>query len=618
VRPLPLVIGTALALTSGWALAQKAPESLLPPGFDEPAPKPAPPPRAEPAPMPRPTASAPPAASSTPVVQPLPGAELPPAPSVAAVAAAQKLPPIEELEKMSPEQLEEALDLKPKFDIPPAARRAMQRVGILDESEGGLSPTSLAGQDASLVRAALAGNKGMVVSRWGHILLRRALASRLDAPVAMNPADFTALRAQLLVRMGEGEAARALVQDIDTGNYTPDLTRAAFDAYLATGDITGICPVIALHGGAVSDPQWDMAKAICIAFQGDGNAALSHLDRTLRQGKQPRIDVLLAQKYAGAAGKARRAVTIEWDDVEGMTPWRYGLAMAVGLQPPDSLMRRAGPGYDYIAATAPMLGLAARAGAADRAGAAGILSSQAMVDLYSQIYAADDITGDWADRASALRDAYVAADPAARLTAMQRLWSGTNGLEQRYSRQVLTAYAAARLPIDAGLVDHAADLIASMLAAGLDANAMRWADQAEVGSEAWALLVLAAPVRSQPVSSGSVESFRDADESVESRKSAFLLAGLAGLGRIAPEAAGSLASGMKIDLARRTRWTRLIDRAAEVGNPTMVALLAGVGMQGDSWAKMTPLHLYHIVSALNRVGLGAEARMIAAEAVARG
>jgi hypothetical protein len=33
---------------------------------------------------------------------------------------------------------------------------------------------------------------------------------------------------------------------------------------------------------------------------------------------------------------------------------------------------------------------------------------------------------------------------------------------------------------------------------------------------------------------------------------------------------------------------------------------------------MTSVHLYHIVSALNRVGLSAEARMIAAEAVARG
>lgn len=41
-------------------------------------------------------------------------------------------------------------------------------------------------------------------------------------------------------------------------------------------------------------------------------------------------------------------------------------------------------------------------------------------------------------------------------------------------------------------------------------------------------------------------------------------------------------------------------------------------MQGDGWDKMTPRYLYHIVSGLNRVGLGPEARMIAAEAVARG
>ena len=41
-------------------------------------------------------------------------------------------------------------------------------------------------------------------------------------------------------------------------------------------------------------------------------------------------------------------------------------------------------------------------------------------------------------------------------------------------------------------------------------------------------------------------------------------------------------------------------------------------MQGSSWDQMTPRHLYFIVSALNRVGLQAEARMIAAEAVARG
>lgn len=73
-----------------------------------------------------------------------------------------------------------------------------------------------------------------------------------------------------------------------------------------------------------------------------------------------------------------------------------------------------------------------------------------------------------------------------------------------------------------------------------------------------------------------------------------------------------------MDLSRQTRWTRIIDRAAEVENPVMVALLAGLGMQGQDWSQMTPLHLYYLTSSLRRVGMEAEARMIAAEAVARG
>jgi hypothetical protein len=88
-----------------------------------------------------------------------------------------------------------------------------------------------------------------------------------------------------------------------------------------------------------------------------------------------------------------------------------------------------------------------------------------------------------------------------------------------------------------------------------------------------------------------------------------LVAGLAGLDRFG----GSLDTS----LTRQTRWSRLITRAAEVDNAALVVLLAGLGMQGDSWQQMTPLHLYTITASLRRVGLEAEARMIAAEAIAR-
>ena len=611
-RALLFSAGALLTLSSALAMAQDSPESLLPPGFEKPK-----------ASTPKPAVS-PAATGSNPVVQPIPSGSGGASGSASTTSAAPSLPSgariptLRELETMSPDQLDELLGLKPKFDMPAAARRSMLQVGILDEAEGGMPAGSVARQNAALVMAALNGNKGQLVSRWGHILLRRALASRLDAPTGMNPADFAAGRAALLVRMGEGEAAREMVQDVDAGNYTPALTQAAVDAYAFTADITGICPVTAVIGSQRKDAEWRALRAICASFQGDGASGLAQLDHLIGQGGWPKIDVLLAQRYAGSAGKARRAVKIEWDGVTDMNPWRYALTIAVGLTPPDALMKGLPKRYAYVAATAPMLGLEARAAGADRAGAAGILSSAAMVDLYGQIYAQDDINGDWAKAADTLRTAYVAERPADRLTAIRALWDGSADEEARYSRQVLTAYAAARLPVLGDYAAQAPDLIASMLAAGLDENALRWSAQADTGSLAWGQLAVAAASRTALVDGSALSSFYGNDTSTGYRKSRFLLAGLAGLGRVEANVAGSFSDKLGIELQRQTKWSQLIDQAAQVNNRELVVLLAGLGMQGSGWDKMTSFNLYHIVAALNRVGLSAEARMIAAEAVARG
>lgn len=601
-RALLITAGLALSMTSAWAIAQSSPESLLPPGFEKP----------------KPASPASPSAGSSPVVQPIPGSSGAAAARPATLPSGHKIPTLKELETMSPDQLDELLGLKPKFDMPSAARRSMKQVGILAEDEGGMPAWSLGKQEARLVKAVLDGNKGQLVSRWGHILLRRALVSRLDAPAGMKPADFAAGRAALLVRMGEGEAARQLVQDVDAGNYTPGLTQAAMDAYAFTADITGICPVTAVIGSNRKDADWRVLRAICASFQGDGAAGLSQLDQLVGDGGWPQIDILLAQRYAGAAGKARRTVKIEWDGVEGMNPWRYALALAVGLEPPEALTKELPVRYDFVAATAPMAKLELRAKGADRAAGAGILSSAAMVDLYSQIYAQDDINGTWAEAADTLRKAYVAESASERHAAIVALWDGAADPQARYSRQVLTAYAAARLPVSGDFAGEAPDLIASMLAAGLDQNALKWSPQADIGSLAWGQLALAAPNRAAPVDGSALNSFYGNDPSDGYRKSRFLLAGLAGLGRVDGNAARDFAGKLGINLERQTKWTRLITQAADVNNRELVVLLAGLGMQGDGWDKMTSVNLYHIVSALNRVGLSAEARMIAAEAVARG
>ncbi|HZU62841.1 MAG TPA: hypothetical protein VFF98_04095, partial [Novosphingobium sp.] len=442
---------------------------------------------------------------------------------------------------------------------------------------------------------------------------------RLDAPEGLDPADFATLRLALLMRMGEAEAARALAQDVDPDNATPAFAQAALEAYVATEDFTGFCPLLEAVGveAGGKDPRWQVMQGMCDVFAGNGSEGFARLDDPATAGNLAPGDMLLAQKYAGAAGAGRRSITMDWGKTTDMTPWRYGLALATGLTVPATLMKDAGPRYDYVTASAPMVGLGLRADAADASAGAGILSAAAMVDLYSQIYANDDVTGPPADRALLLRDAYVADTPAARIKAMQGLWEGAADPRGRYARQVLTAYAAARLPASADNADAAGDLIASMLAAGLDANAQRWAGAVEKGSLGWGLIALAAPGGGQ-VASADIDSFHNADKSANARKSAFLVAGLAGLGRIDDATRNNWTHQLNAGLDTRSHWIELIDGAAAVHNQALVALLAGLGMQGDSWAQMSPRYLYHIVGALSRVGLAAEARMIAAEAVARG
>ncbi|MFN2100941.1 hypothetical protein [Altererythrobacter sp. MF3-039] len=604
-----LISGAALALCSGLVLAQDAPESLLPPGFDDPEP-----PAPVTAPAPRPTQApsspgqVPSASGGQPVVQPLPDI-----PDVGGFSL-ENLPTLEELEEMSIDELDELLGLKPKFDIPPAARRAMERVGIIAADEGGFAPGSLARQPAMLVDAALAGTTGPLVSRWGHIMLRRALASRMAPPEGMSPVRFAALRMSALNAMGEYGAARAIAQDVDTANWDELLTAQAVRAYFATSDILGACPAVRLQGGSADDPEATMLRAICDAYAGEETRGNQQLNRALSREIAPRIDILLAQRYAGAAGQGRRAVDIEWDGVDALTPWRASLANAVGEEIPEGLRDGAADYYLLNWATAPMLGLPQRALGADLAASRGILSASAAIDLYSQIYADDEIIGDVALTSTRLREAYVANDPDDRMSAITDVWGGLDG---DYGRFVLTAYAAARMPPGSDYGDDAGGLIAAMLSAGLDRDAALWTDRVSEGSLAWALLAVGRPGQGVTFDNQAVDAFLDDDDSVESRKSKFLVAGLAGLGRIGQGTTDTMVNRLEMDLSTHTRWTRLIDRAADVQNPALVAILAGLGMQGDSWERMTPRYLYRIVNSLRRVGLEAEARMIAAEAVAR-
>ena len=600
----------------GYATAQEAPRSILPPGFGTPAPSPSP--TATPAPTPAPNAPSAPRPTSDPsgaVVQPIgpdtsePSAP-PPPPSIPQDVLAG-LPSVEELESLSTDELDERLGLKPRIDIPEAVRRSTDRIGFLSAADGGLSSQSLANQDPALVRAVMNALDGPVVSRWGHILLRRALVSRLAAPGGMDPVTFAAYRVRALNSMGEYAAGRALAQSVDTAEWNQSFSNVALQSYLGVADILGACPATNVAGASGESVEWQMLAAICNAYEGETTRAQSDLNRMRRGDNVQPIDVLLAQRYAGAAGQGRRAFNIEWDDVDSVTPWRYALANALGEPIPDNLAESAPASYRASQAFMPNLSPDTRIGAASEAALRGVLSSSAMVDLYSEAFTMDEPDPAFSGPARQLRTAYVDPEPSARLAAIEAFWDGSS---PAYDRLVTTAYAAGRMTPQEAFADRSGMLIASMLAAGLDRNALRWKGVVKEGSLGSALLSIADPAATS-VSRSTIDSFIDDDG--EGRASQFYLAGLAGLGRVDEGTLGDFSSRLNVDLTPRTRWSKVIEAAGRADNQAMVVLLAGLGMRGENWEAMTPRHLYSIVSALNAVGLSAEARMIAAEAVAR-
>ena len=584
------VAGLALSLP---AIGQRAPESLLPPGFGDSAPTPTPTPGAQqqggPAPL-------------------LPSGTLPTeiTPTGDELATGEALP-------------EEEEEKEPPVELPDASRRPIEIAGPLTNENGGLGEAAFGRVNGVFLSRMMRRLDAPIASRWTSILLRRALLTRVPTPAGVEPADWIAARAWLLLRMGEADAARMLVESVDTDRLSPQLIVVAQQVALATADPSALCR---LNDGAAAfskDKSWAYGRAICASLSGEGAISSALLDQARGNGRRT-IDFLLAEKVIGAGANTRRAAMIEWADVDTLTTWRFGLASAVGLAVPDNLYATMGPEVQAWRARAPMFSAADRLAAASVAASLGVFSNAALVDLYAQAADGEGDVGRDAPTAL-LRAAYVGDDDSARMSAIRDLWSGAEekpgGL---YAFEILTARAAARLkPNDAFASDYAR-LIASMLSAGLDRQAARWAPLVEAkgdADDAWALLAVGAPRRVVAISTGKVEDYASklGDEKVH--KARLLIAALGGLGRISADDMASLAEDYSMPITRPNSYTRVLRRAAERGEQGTVAVLAAAGMQTRGWQNVPPHYLYHILTALRHTGNEAMARMIAAEALSR-
>ena len=191
-----------------------------------------------------------------------------------------------------------------------------------------------------------------------------------------------------------------------------------------------------------------------------------------------------------------------------------------------------------------------------------------------------------------------------------------------YARLILTARAAARLVPATSYGDDLGSLIESMMSAGLDIQAAKWAEAVndaggKAAESAWGLLAVGAPGRTVDWSRNRVQSYQNNLGGEDGLRGKFLFAGLAGLGRMSQSEAAGMAQDLAIPIGRQNAWTRALDRAVKAREPATVALLCALGLGVSDWQHVSPAQLYRAISALNAVGLAPEARMIAAEAITR-
>jgi hypothetical protein len=458
-----------------------------------------------------------------------------------------------------------------------------------------------------------------LASRWLHIALRNALLAKVSAPANVNPVDWAAERSWLLLRMGEADAARMLVAGVDTDLYTPKMVQVAVQSALATGDTAGLCPLE--DGISKYDPNIrSLVQAMCAALAGEPEFAASQIDDARRRGRIGGIDLALAEKVVGAAGSGR-ATTIEWDPVDSLTAWRFGLATATGMSPPDRLLNSASTQLRAFQARSPLLTPQQRLGSALIATGIGVFSSQSLLDLYSAVYDSTDPDELSTTDAWQVRLAFVGKDADTRIAAIRRVLAiGKDGLQKEAAR-ALAARAATLVTPDAKLAKDAPELISAMLAGGYDEAAAQWInvigrmDDAD-SDRCWAMLALGAPDIAN-VGTSRVNAFIRRDKTEGRQRSALLVAGLAGLGRIDTNAANSLNRRYGLGLGRQSSWTHMIDAAAGRGQAGTVLVMAGTAFQTPQFDRLPSAHMYHAVTGLKRTGQDFTARMIAAEALSR-
>ena len=440
-------------------------------------------------------------------------------------------------------------------------------------------------------------------------LERRLLLSPAAVPQGWGAGDdrLQMLRAAALLRLGELDAARAVVAGIPESKRGPALPLAvAADAI--GGNIEDACVAVRETVRHDEGAFWQTALIACQALQGQIEQARLRLQLLAEEQQEPQDKVLTAA-VEKLAGQSSPPVTM--DPADPLDPLTLRLLVAARWEIEPAFVGKLRPDLALCLALDDEAPAEARLNAAERAARYGALSPDRLRSLYTTLAVPGELNAggalDHARQFAAIGRARNSAERMARIAGF---------IDALRSSEAAGLNLAARLVLpnlremepDSSLAGSAALTARLLLAAGDTGAAQRWSELVSTEQQGLLGLLFALTLPREEI----VVDQADASPPV-------LFLGLASaLGEPLPP---TVWAGVPPDLwtvagpasPPSAAWLDLTEaaRGKRIGETVLAALI--VASPGDTLST-DPMALFIAVSALRQVGLATDAHRLAVEA----
>jgi hypothetical protein len=507
--------------------------------------------------------------------------------------------------------------------------------GPLEEGAGGFPIDMWQGTDRALVERLLPQLPAAKGSPAMRDLTRRLLLSNAEAPAGKSAGvSLFTVRAERLAALGDRTDAAALLSLVPARSVDPATARLRIDSLLLAGDPDVACKAVDdTRRAASADAEWQKAQVFCQLRAGKGDEAALGLDLLREENQKDPAFFALADALGGNK-------SVKLDSLPAPSALDLAMLAAAKLPLPKDALGSGDPAVLAAIARDPGAEPAIRLAAAEAAAAAGSLP----VDELRKAYAA--VSYSPGDLGNAIEVSAHDPGPGGRALLFQAAGAQAPGtararlLQAALSRarqqggyllavQVDLDYLLALTPAP-DLAWFAGEAGRALYASGRYERANAWREIAaakadtdpQIAAAASALAVYARIAGvGKPLDAATVETWRDtqARASPGAEAVARLLAVFEGLGEpvggswsmIGQANAAGTVAGQVPDPAL---WFNLGDAAHghRIGETVLLALYA-LGEGGPGGAN--PILLSRAIDSLRQIGLDAEARAIATEAV---